>query len=229
MSENERDGCEEVRDLLPELATGVAAGDDRARALAHLARCPECREELAELSGVVDELVLLAPSREPSPGFETAVLAAMSPRTRWRPNPAVLSAAAAVLGMLLAGGVVWQQTADDRDLAAKYRHTLDVADGQYFVAAPVVGGDQDADDTGTVFAYEGDPSWLFVNLERTSWSGRYEIQVVTTDGRIVDAGWCEVKDGKGSWGRTVAIPVHEISAVRLRAPGTGTLRATFRT
>ena len=30
-------GCEAVRDLLPELAAGVAAGDDRARALAHLA------------------------------------------------------------------------------------------------------------------------------------------------------------------------------------------------
>ena len=55
------------------------------------------------------------------------------------------------------------------------------------------------------------------------------MQVVTTDGRIVDAGWCEVQDGRGSWGRTVGVSVHDISAVRMSAPGTGTLRASFRT
>lgn len=220
-----RPGCEEVRDLLPELATGVAAGDDRARVLAHLTGCPECRRELADLSAVVDELVLLAPAHEPSPGFESAVLAAMSPRRRWRPNPVVLATAASLLGALLAGGVVWGQTANDRGLAQRYQQTLDVAHGKYLAAAPVQGGGGN----GTVFAYEGSPSWLFVSLEDSPWSGRYEVQVVTTDGRIVEAGWCDVKDGHGSWGRTVAVPVHEISAVRLLAPGTGTLRATFRT
>jgi hypothetical protein len=218
-------GCEEVRDLLPELAAGVAAGDDRARALAHLASCADCRQELAELSAVIDELVLLAPAREPSPGFESAVLSALSPRNRWRPSPVVLAAAASLLGALLAGGIVWGQTGDDRHLAQRYRHTLDVAHGQYFVAAPVRGG---AGGTGTVFAYEGSPSWLFVSLEDSPWTGRYQVQVVTRDGRIVDAGWCEVQDGRGSWGRTVDVPVDEISAVRMSAPGTGTLRATFR-
>lgn len=223
---DDRSGCGEVRDLLPELAAGVAAGDDRARVLAHLAVCPVCRRELAELTAVVDELVLLAPSREPSPGFESAVLSAMSPRDRRRPSPLVLAAAASVLGAFLAGGLVWWQTAADRDLAGRYRHTLSVADGQYFEAAPVQGA---GPGSGTVFAYEGDPSWLFVSIQDSAWSGRYEVQVVTTDGRIVDAGWCEVRGGHGSWGRTVAVPVHEISAVRLLAPGTGTLRATFRT
>lgn len=219
-------GCDEVRELLPELAAGVAAGDERARALAHLAGCDECRRELADLSAVVDELVALAPAHEPSPGFESAVLAAMVPRRRRRPSPAVLAVAATLLGALLAAGTVWWQTAPDRDLAHKYRHTLAVADGQYFVAAPVEGG---GGGSGTVFAYEGKPSWLFVSLQDSPWSGRYEVQVVTTDGRIVQAGWCEVKDGHGSWGRTVPVPVHDISAVRLQAPGAGTLRATFRT
>ncbi len=219
-------GCEAVRDLLPELAAGVAAGDDRARALAHLAGCPDCRRELAELSAVIDELVLLAPPREPSPGFESAVLSALTPRGRWRPRPVVLAAAASLIGALLAGGVVWARTADDVQLAHRYRHTLDVADGEYFLAAPVHGG---AGGHGTVFAYEGSPSWLFVSLEDSPWTGRYEVQVVTTDGRIVDAGWCEVQDGRGSWGRTVGVSVHDISAVRMIAPGTGTLRASFRT
>jgi hypothetical protein len=219
-------GCEAVRDLLPELAAGVAAGDDRARALAHLAGCADCRRELAELSAVIDELVLLAPAREPSPGFESAVLSALTPRGRWRPSPVVLAVAASLLGALLAGGIVWGQTSDDRHLADRYRHTLDVAHGQYFAAAPVRGG---AGGTGTVFAYEGSPSWLFVSLEDSPWTGRYQVQVVTTDGRIVEAGWCEVEGGRGSWGRTVDVPVDEISAVRMSAPGTRTLRASFRT
>jgi hypothetical protein len=227
MSDSRHDpGCDEVRDLLPELAAGVAAGDERARALAHLAGCPDCRQELAELSAVIDELVLLAPAREPSPGFESKVLSALAPRRRWRPNPVVLAAAASVLGAVLAGGVVWGQTADDRQLADRYRSTLGVADGEEFLAAPVRGG---AGGSGTVFAYDGSPSWLFVSLEDSPWSGRYEVQVVTKDGRIVDAGWCEVTGGRGSWGRTVNVPVHDISAVRMTAPGTGTLRATFRT
>jgi hypothetical protein len=218
-------GCDTVRDLLPELAAGVAAGDDRARALAHLAGCPDCRQELTDLSAVIDELTLLAPAREPSPGFESAVLSALSPRARRRLSPVVLATAATLLGALLAGGVVWGQTADDRHLAQRYRHTLDVAHGKYMVAAPVEGGGG----TGTVFAYEGSPSWLFVSLEDSPWTGRYEVQVVTRDGRIVDAGWCEVKDGRGSWGRTVTVPVDNISAIRMSAPGTGTLRASFRT
>ena len=228
MTDSPGPGCEQVRDLLPELAAGVAAGDERAAALAHLAGCPACRQELADLTTVVDELVLLAPRREPSPGFESAVLAAMTPgRRSRRPGPLVLAAAASMLGALLAGGVVWAGTADDRGLAERYRHTLDVADGEYFVAAPVHGAGP-AGGTGTVFAYEGRPSWLFVSLQDSSWSGRYQVQVVTTEGRVVPAGWCEVSDGHGSWGRTVPVPVHDISAVRLSAPGTATLWAAFR-
>jgi hypothetical protein len=33
--------CHETRDLLPELALGIADGADRARILAHVAECPD--------------------------------------------------------------------------------------------------------------------------------------------------------------------------------------------
>jgi hypothetical protein len=70
--------CALVRDLIPELAAGVAAGDERARALKHLAGCASCRAELEQAATVVDDLLMLAPGHEPSPGFEQAVLAAIA-------------------------------------------------------------------------------------------------------------------------------------------------------
>lgn len=57
--------CTEVRDLIPELAAGVASREERAEALAHLARCPACRGELEETAAVVDDLLVLGPSKEP--------------------------------------------------------------------------------------------------------------------------------------------------------------------
>ena len=56
--------CEETRALAPELALGVADGEERGHALEHLAACAECRAEVERLSNVADELMLLAPRRE---------------------------------------------------------------------------------------------------------------------------------------------------------------------
>jgi Putative zinc-finger len=52
--------CEEVRDLAPELALGIADGAERAEALRHLSACAECRRALEQLSQVADELLVLA-------------------------------------------------------------------------------------------------------------------------------------------------------------------------
>src|SRR5512132_697606 len=115
-------GCAEARELFPELAAGVAAGDERARTLAHLSRCPECRRELAATAEVVDELLLLAPEHEPPAGFESSVLARLVP------------AASIVVAAALAAGATWWRTADDRE----YRHTLAVAHGSGLSAAPLL-------------------------------------------------------------------------------------------
>ncbi|HZB34425.1 MAG TPA: hypothetical protein VE465_29950 [Streptosporangiaceae bacterium] len=67
--------------LIPELAIGVAAGDERARLLGHLARCTPCRGTLVSASAAADSLLLLAPEREPPPGFETRVLGGLTGET----------------------------------------------------------------------------------------------------------------------------------------------------
>ncbi|MGV9630325.1 zf-HC2 domain-containing protein, partial [Streptomyces sp. NPDC003487] len=65
--------CEQVRELSAELALGVLAGRERARAIAHLDRCADCREHVRQLTLVGDRLIGLLPDREPPVGFETRV------------------------------------------------------------------------------------------------------------------------------------------------------------
>ena len=66
--------CTDLEAVAEELALGLLTGEERAAALAHLESCPACRAEVASLSAVADELVLLAPIVEPPPGFDGAVL-----------------------------------------------------------------------------------------------------------------------------------------------------------
>ena len=71
--------CEQVRELAPELTIGIADGQQRDAALRHAATCPDCRQLVAELSLVVDDLLLLAPSHEPPTGFAARTVASISP------------------------------------------------------------------------------------------------------------------------------------------------------
>ena len=92
-----------------------------------------------------------------------ARLTPAAPRRR-RPRPRLWAASIAAAAAL-AAGTVWWQTADDRELASSYRHTLAVAHGHDLSAAPLLlaGGAE----TGTVFAYQGSPSWIYVTFRST--------------------------------------------------------------
>ena len=117
--------CARVRELAPELALGIAEGDERAAALQHLAGSAACRHEVSDLAAAADATLLLAPSAEPPTGFETRALArfadlaaeperdelgpdepeaarivAAVPRRRRRPALVALAAAAALLAVV---------------------------------------------------------------------------------------------------------------------------------
>ena len=81
-SEERGADCERLREIGPELALGIADGEDRAWALEHLADCPECRARIERLSTLADELLLLAPAAEPPAGFEARVAEAIAAPTR---------------------------------------------------------------------------------------------------------------------------------------------------
>jgi Putative zinc-finger len=219
------ESCAEVRELIPELAAGVASGESRARAVAHLAGCADCRRELEEFAGVVDGLLHIAPEHEPPNGFEARVLTSIQPRRdRHLLRSAWVIAAAFVLVAGIAAGVTWWRGAEDRDVADHYRGVLSVADGSYFRAAGLEDGGAGR---GNVFAYEGRPSWVFVTVDGAP-SGTYHVRLVDVDGRASWIGVCTVRNGSGSWGTTVAVPIRDVARVEMGGDGLPTLQADFR-
>jgi hypothetical protein len=217
--------CQEVRELIPELAMGVASGEARARGLAHLAGCAGCRRELEDAAGTVDELMLLVPEVEPPTGFDARVLAAIGQthRRHWL-RTGLLAAAAAVLVGSSGAGLAWWSNADERAVADQYREVLSIADGSYLRAADLT---VDRASAGNVFAYQGQPSWLFVSVDDAP-SGTYDVRLVTTTGRTHWIGTCTVHDGAGSWGTTVDVPVGDIDRVEMYRRGLPTMVAAFR-
>lgn len=103
--------CEWLRAVADELALGVLPGQERAEAIAHLDRCPACRERVEHLTFVGDGLLSLLPGSEPPAGFETRVtdrLGLNRPARRWRPRAgvAVAAAVATALGFGFGGWAV---------------------------------------------------------------------------------------------------------------------------
>lgn len=209
--------CEETRELLPELALGVVDGEERGRALQHLAECADCRMELEKLSDVADELALLAPHREVPVGFESRVLANVLPspprrRRRRRLVIALAPAAAAAAAVAITLGIV----SDDLQTASHYRHTLDQANGVEFESYSLYGGGSPA---GTVFSYQGNPDWLLITVDPARRAGLRRAELVTDDGTRLPLAWFQL-DSTGSSGGGIPIDPHHVSVLRL-LPGDG--------
>lgn len=238
-------GCEQVRELAPELAIGIAAGEDRDPALRHLGGCPGCRQLVSELSSVGDELLLLAPEREPPLGFESRVLTEIAepsrPRRlrslrgglpavprRWVPvgRRWVAVAAAAVLAAAIGAGSVFVTTARDRRLAESYRAVLAEGQGSSFAAAPLKGAQGRI---GTVFGYQGEPSWMVVTVQ--PWvpdEGQLQVQALTRDGRYLSLGKAVLGGGNRAWGGQLPVDVAALHEVRFaRSDGRTVFAATF--
>ena len=231
------DRCDQIRPLLCELAIGAASGHDRARVVRHIASCPICGRELAELTRVTDGLLLLAAPAEPSAGFESRVVARMLAATP-RPSGAArrpvrrrgraLALAAGVLAAVLAGGAVGgavtrAQGGDDRALADRYRQILSVADGQYLRALRLTTDSGAA--AGTVFLYQGRPSWLLAAVTSAPEDGSYDMVVTDRNGTEHLIGRCRVAGGTGTTGYRLPTPVADITAIALYGPDATRLTA----
>jgi hypothetical protein len=205
--------CEEVRALTAELSLGVAAGEDRAWAVHHLEQCPACRAEVGEFAEVLDELLLLAPEREPPPGFESLVLAQMDPRRghRWRRILAL--SVAACLAAAIGAGAVWMGTGEDRRTAETFRAALERAGGQYFGVEFLHTGTGKR--VGHAFVYGGAPSWVFVVIKDRTHAGSFDVEVVTHNDETVEAGSVEFRSEDRGAGLTLPIELQEISSIHL--------------
>ncbi|GGM68504.1 hypothetical protein ACFFX1_14855 [Dactylosporangium sucinum] len=130
----------------------------------------------------------------------------------------MVGAAALSLGAAVGAGVVWQRTEADRRLAEQHRQTLAVANGRYLKAARL-STDAGAP-AGTVFLYQGSPSWLLATVVDVS-NGRYQMMVVDREGTTHTVGVCEVTNRTGTAGYRIDVPVAQVAEVQLRgADGT---------
>jgi anti-sigma-K factor RskA len=216
--------CEHTREIAPELALGIVEGEERGRALQHLADCPDCRAEVERFSDVADELLLLAPQREAPVGFESRVLGellpAPQPKRRRRLRLAIAPAAAALASV----GIVLAIVAPDLRLASHYQHTLDQANGKEFESYALRAGDTHV---GTVFSYEGSPSWVHVDVDPARRAGLTDAELVTDDGGQVPLRWFHL-DQQGGAGGSIPVDPKHVSVLRLSgAPGTEPLVAHF--
>jgi hypothetical protein len=208
--------CEETRELAVELALGIVEGEERGRALEHLAKCPECRAEVEQFSEVADELLLLAPHREPPVGFESRVLdellPAPKPKRRRRLRLVLAPAAAALAAAGITLGIVW----NDVQTATHYRDTLTKANGKEFEAYSLYGGGSFA---GTVFSYQGSPDWVLITVDPGHRADLQSAELVMNDGSQVPLNWFHL-DPSGSSGGGIPVDPHNVSVLRI-LPGSG--------
>jgi hypothetical protein len=207
--------CHETREVLSELALGIADGADRARALDHVAECAECRRELVRQSQIADGLLALAPEQEPPIGFELGVLQAIEPpaparrrRLLWRPLAvaAVIAAAVAVT----AGGML-VGFRDERRLADQYRDSLALANGTYLGARPLA--DPAGRRGGVLWVYRGAPSWILVTVDSAYRDAVAEAELVDRGGRRTPLADFRLADG--AWGGAIPLDLAHVAAVHL--------------
>ena len=205
---------EHVDEIAAELALGVVDGEERARALEHLAVCAECRRAVEELSEVADGLLLLAPSREVPIGFESRALAPLRvrrPRSRRRRALVPIAVAATAAALAVTGTLLVVE--DDLQLASDYRGTLAEANGEGFQAAHLYGAGEGP--VGTVFGYHGSPSWLLVIVDPAERAAVRGAELVMSDGIRIALRSFAIDPENGGWGGVIPVPLDDVSVVRL--------------
>lgn len=208
--------CDEVRELAPELALGIAAGEQRARALVHIASCTDCRTLVEELSRAADSLLLLAPPKEPPIGFEAHAVHRVH---GLRPGRR-LKIAAAITALVLAavGGtfvITSAATGRDRLLADRY---LDLIERQGELVSASL-RTTDGGPAGQVFAYSGPSNWVFIVVDAESGSGMHDVVFTPRSSAAVRVGRIRLVDGRGSWGSTTGLNVRDLTVQLVSTDG----------
>jgi len=76
---------------------------------------------------------------------------------------------------------------------------------------------------GQVSAYNGNPSWVFMNVDASGASGTLTCELQLANGGTVPVGQFDVHDGVGEWAHTVGVDVGQVKAAKLVTPSGLTL------
>jgi hypothetical protein len=208
--------CHETREMAADLALGIVEGEERGRALQHLADCPDCRAEVEKYSELADELLLLAPHREAPVGFESRVLNELLPAPKPKRRRRLQLVLAPVAAAAAAVAITLTVVSGDLQTASHYRNTLKEANGTEFEAYSLYSGDSLA---GTVFSYQGSPNWIQITVDPRHRADLSSAELVMNDGRQVPLHWFQL-DPTGSSGGGIPANPHDVSFLRL-SPGAG--------
>ncbi|MGN9762496.1 hypothetical protein [Streptomyces sp. SD31] len=235
--------CERLRAVADELALGILPGQERAEAIAHLDRCPTCREHVEQLTLVADGLLSLVPGSEPPAGFETRVTDGLRPnrppRRRRRPRAGVAVAAAAAIALGFGFGGWAVGTAIEGVPAPPSQSSEPPGSKHSLRAASLLAPDHRP--VGRIFAYTGSPGWLYMSVHlgregsgsdsraaeeseaavsRDGYpeAGRVSCRLERTDGTSVHIGDFALDDaGRGYWGAPTRVDPDTVSGARLLA------------
>jgi predicted anti-sigma-YlaC factor YlaD len=184
--------CVGLREVAPDLALGLLDGEARADALEHVHRCPSCQAVVAELAGVADLLVQLAPDAEPPPGFERRVLDATRhdrrARRRWVTAIAAVAAAAAI-GAIAVVRMVDAGRPPERAAAGALHTTPMRGTGGVSVGRVVTTG--------------GSPATAIITVDYAVADGDYDLVLRSASGAPHTIGTMTVHEGHGAWRGTI--------------------------
>ena len=181
--------CDDVRDDLSEFALGTLEGRSRSRVLDHVTTCARCRDDVADLSEKSDAMLDLAPTGEPPAGFELGVVERWREETPHRPRRrhrvagiTALATSLVAVGFALAFAISGHPV---RQSATAYSESAVLT--------------QKGQTLGHVWVSAGSPSWLYMSIDDTRWSGSAWCRVTLANGRVLDVGAFKLTQGYGAW------------------------------
>jgi hypothetical protein len=135
-----------------------------------------------------------------------------------------LALAAVAAGVAVAGGTVFVTEAFNHPAAAPSvaqppsrdalrTGSFETADGQVL---------------GQIVAYQGHPSWVFMNVDEPNFDGPIECKLQMDDGSIVAVGMFQLHSGLGQFSRTIPVDIEGLRGAKLvSSTGATVASATF--
>jgi hypothetical protein len=180
-----------VADRLPELALGTLDGTERADVIAHLERCPACRETTADFAATVDALPLLLGESEPPAGFEGRTLERLR---AGRGGPSRRTAVARVLAVAAAvAAIVLVTVATVRIVDGRNSDRGPIA----VRTAPMIG--HGTHPAGNAMLTSGGTRYLWLDVDYGDGDRTYKVETLDADRQRKVVGRVTVHEGKGAW------------------------------